>query len=50
VAADRRDLNWLGFELDKEYVDRANTWIAEARQGKITAGGSLELVNEEIPF
>lgn len=50
VAADRRDLNWLGFELDKEYVDRSNTWIAEARQGKITAGGSIELVNEEIPF
>lgn len=50
VAADRRDLNWLGFELDQEYVARSNTWVAEQRQGKITAGGSIELVDEEIPF
>lgn len=50
VAAVRRDLNWTGFELDPEYVARANTWIEETKQGKVSSGGSIELVNDEIPF
>lgn len=49
VAAFRRNLNWFGFELDQEYVNRGNTWIAEEQMGKVVTKG-IELVNEEIPF
>lgn len=50
IAAIRRDLHYLGIELDQEYVNRANTWIAETFEGVEHAAGSIEITNEEIPF
>jgi ParB/RepB/Spo0J family partition protein len=50
IAAIRRDLHYLGIELDPEYVARARTWVAEEFEGKDHAAGSIEILNEEIPF
>lgn len=50
VAAVRRDLHYLGIELDSDFVGRARTWTAEVLEGIDHAAGSIELVNEEIPF
>lgn len=50
IAAIRRDLNYRGIELDPEFVTRARTWTAEELEGISHAAGSVEIVNEEIPF
>ena len=49
VAAIRRDLDYRGFELNPEYVARANTWIGETLEGKPTTG-SIELTDDTIAF
>lgn len=51
VAAFRRDLDYTGFELDPDFVRRANTWIQETIQGKANASGaSVEIHDPSVPF
>ena len=49
IAAIGRNLQYTGFELDPEYVARANTWIQEVARGG-TGDTVIEIVNDEVPF